>query len=146
MLNTQFLIPSLIFAIALPFSAMSASAESKTSLFDRLGGMHQINDIVSKTIDRTSKDERTKRSFEGIKLAPVKESVAQHLCEISGGPCKYEGASMAKAHSGLAITAREFDIMDDYLAQELTAHGISAADKAELQSLLGPLKPEIIEK
>ena len=108
--------------------------------------MRQINDIVSKTIDRTSSDPRTKRSFEGIKLAAVKESVAQHLCELSGGPCKYEGASMAKAHAGLAITSEEFDIMDAYLAEELSAHGVADADKAELQKLLGPMKPDVVGK
>lgn len=127
-------------------SVLPALAESDKPLYDRLGGMRQINDIVSKTIDRTSSDPRTKRSFEGIKLAAVKESVAQHLCELSGGPCKYEGASMAKAHAGLAITSEEFDIMDAYLAEELSAHGVADADKAELQKLLGPMKPDVVGK
>lgn len=116
------------------------------SLFDRLGGMEQIKEVVSITIDRTADDSRTKHIFKGIKLAPVKESVALHFCEITGGPCKYDGASMAKVHSGLAITAEEFDTMDRYLGEELTLHGVVNADKEELQKLLGAMKPDVVGK
>lgn len=125
---------------------LSAWAAPDKTLFDRLGGMEQIADIVGKTIDRTASDPRTSRSFEGASLAPVKASVVQHLCELTGGPCRYEGAPIAKAHTGLAITATEFDIMDGYLADELAAHGVAAADRAELQKLLGPMKPDVVGK
>lgn len=127
-------------------SVLPAFAGSGVTLYDRLGGMRQITEIVNATIDRTSSDPRTRRSFDGISMTPVKESVAQHLCDITGGPCRYEGAPMAKAHTGLSITAEEFDIMDAYLGEELTAHGVSDDDKAELRSLLGPMKPDVVGK
>jgi len=119
-------------------------AVESSTLFARLGGMEQITAVVSETIDRTSIDPKAARIFEGIKLAPVKESVAQHLCEISGGPCKYEGAPMAKAHTGLAITSEQFEIMDTYLNQALSARGISQADRAELGKLLGAMKGDVV--
>jgi len=132
---------ALLAAFTLP-----ALATSGTSLYDRLGGLQQITRIVGNTIDRTSSDPRARRSFEGIRLAPVKESVAQHLCELAGGPCRYEGASMADAHKGLAITAEEFDIMDGYLAEELDAYGVAGTDKAALQKLLGRMKADVTGK
>lgn len=125
---------------------VSTSALANSTLYERLGGMDIIRKIVSDTIDRTAADPRTKPIFEGIKLAPVKESVANHLCEISGGPCIYEGAAMDKAHSGLQISSAQFDLMDDYLGEALTKHGVREADKAALARLLQPLKPDIIEK
>ena len=122
-----------------------AAAQSRT-LFERLGGMERITEIVSETIDRASSDPRSKRSFEGIKLSTVKASVASHLCQVSGGPCIYKGETMPTAHAGLAITSEEFDVMDGYLAQALDGHGVKAADKAELQKVLGAMKPDVIEK
>jgi len=119
-------------------------ADESRTLFARLGGMEQITAVVSETIDRTSGDPKAARIFEGIKLAPVKESVAQHLCEISGGPCKYEGAPMAKAHTGLAITSEQFELMDNYLNQALSSRGISQADRAELGKLLSALKGDVV--
>lgn len=121
-------------------------ADESRTLFARLGGMEQITSVVSETIDRTSGDPKAVRIFEGIKLAPVKESVAQHLCEISGGPCKYEGAPMAKAHTGLAITSEQFEIMDTYLNQALSARGVSQADRAELGRLLSAMKGDVVGK
>ena len=126
------------------FMINSASADESPTLFTRLGGMEQITAVVSETIDRTSENPKAARIFEGIKLGPVKESVAQHLCEISGGPCKYEGAPMAKAHTGLAITSEQFEIMDTYLNQALSARGVSQADRAELGKLLSTMKGDVV--
>ena len=137
---------SCLLCVLMSASALPAFATPDKPLYDRLGGMEQIVDIVGKTIDRTASDPRTRRSFEGISLAPVKASVVQHLCQLTGGPCRYEGAPIAKAHTGLAITANEFDIMDGYLAEELAAHGVAADDRAELQKLLGPMKPDVVGK
>lgn len=137
---------NLIRIFALAALVVPALAFASPTLYERLGGMRVIQEIVSDTIDRTAADPRTKPIFEGIKLAPVKESVANHLCEITGGPCIYDGASMTKAHSGMQISSAQFDLMDDYLGQTLTKHGIKEADKAALARLLQPLKPDIIEK
>jgi len=125
---------------------IATPAIASSTLYERLGGLENIKGIVSQTIDRTAADPQTQPIFEGIKLAPVKESVTMHLCEISGGPCRYDGAPMAKAHSGMGITSKQFDLMDAYLSQSLTDHGVKDADKANLARLLKPLKPEIIEK
>lgn len=137
---------SFVIMAMLPAVAFPSLAATGTSLYQRLGGLEQITGIVARTIDRTSSDPRTQRSFEGARLAPVKESVAQHLCAVTGGPCRYEGANMADAHRGLAITAEEFDIMDGYLAEELDARGVAAEDKAALQKLLGPMKADVTGK
>jgi hemoglobin len=64
-------------------------------------------------IGRILHDYRAQRPFAGINTMPVKESVALHLREIAGGPCKYQGASIAMFRTGMGITGRQFDIMDD---------------------------------
>ena len=121
-------------------------ASASISLYDRLGGLENIRKIVGQTIDRTSNDPRAKSVFEGIKLDPVKESVTTHLCEITGGPCKYEGASMKKTHSGMHISSEQFDLMDAYLGEALVDHGVKDADKIYLGKILHPFKPEIVGK
>lgn len=121
-------------------------ANGSLTLFERLGGIGQIADVVNETVDRTSKDPRVSHVFQGTKLAPVKESVVQHLCDISGGPCKYEGATMEKAHTGLAITLEQFEIMDNYLVQALSARGVSQDAIEELGKLLGAMKDDVINR
>ena len=53
---------------------------------------------------------------------------------------------MAKSHSGMGISSKQFNLTDAYLSQSLTDHGVKDVDKANLARLLQPLKPEIIEK
>jgi hemoglobin len=137
---------NLIRSLALGAIAVPALALANPTLYDRLGGLDNIRKIVSDTIDQTAADPRTKPIFDGIRLAPVKESVANHLCEMTGGPCIYDGAPMDKAHSGMQISSAQFDLMDDYLGEALTKHGVREADKAALARMVQPLKPDIVDK
>jgi hemoglobin len=123
-----------------------AANPSQTKLFDRLGGLPAITAVVDKTIDSAAKDPRTSRSFKGLKLEGVKEAVVAQLCESSGGPCKYEGASMVKAHKGLDITSAEFDAFAQQLVATLDQFKVGTREKDELLQLLGPMKRDIVTK
>lgn len=126
--------------------AACAAQPSKASLYERLGGLPAITAVVDKTIDRAAADPRTSRTFKGIKLGGIKESVVAQLCEASGGPCKYEGATMAKVHEGLDITSAEFDAFAGVLVSVLDEFKVGAAEKNELLQLLGPMKRDIVTK
>lgn len=117
---------------------------SETSLFDRLGGLPAVTAVIDKTIDRSATDPRTRRSFDGVRLKPIKESVVSFVCQASGGPCKYEGASMSKAHGGLGITSAEFDAMVAHLIDTLDQFKVPAREKNDLLKILGPLKNDIL--
>lgn len=128
--------------IALPAAASNAAPR----LFDRRGGLPAIQAVVGRTIDSAAQDPRTSRSFKDIKLDALKDSVATQLCEASGGPCKYEGESMVKAHKGLDITAGEFDAFALHLIAALDYYKVGAVEKDELLQLLGPMKSDIVGK
>ncbi|MES2959326.1 MAG: group 1 truncated hemoglobin [Pseudomonadota bacterium] len=114
------------------------------SLHDRLGGSARIAGVVDRTIDRSAADPRTKRSFDGIKLKAVKDSLTQQLCAIGGGGCRYEGATMADAHKDARIRAAEFDALVTILREELDRAGTDPAAKNELLRLLAPMKRDIV--
>ncbi len=114
------------------------------SLYLRLGGAAQVVAVVDRAIGRAAADPRTQRSFDGIKLQPVKDSLAQQICALSGGGCRYEGASMADAHRDARIRASEFDALVTILREELDRVGIDAGAKNELLRLLAPMKRDIV--
>lgn len=115
-------------------------------LFDRLGGLPAITAVVGKTIDSAARDPRTSRSFKGVKLQGVKDAVVAQLCEAAGGPCKYEGATMRKAHQGLDITSAEFDAFAQQLVATLDEFKVPKREKDELLQLLAPMKGDIVTK
>ena len=138
------LLRSSIAVTLLALLAACATPAPDATLYQRLGGKPVVEAFVGSTIDRTSTDERTKRSFDGIKLAPIKASIAQQICAISGGGCKYEGETMAKSHADAKIQPREFDAMVDILREEMDRAGVNAGAKNDLLKLLAPMKRDIV--
>lgn len=124
--------------------ACATVATPPPTLYERLGGAPRIDTVVGRMVDRAASELRTRRSFDGVKLPLLKESLAAHLCSISGGGCRYEGETMARAHADLKIVAGEFDALVSILREELDRSGTDPGAKNELLRLLAPMKREIV--
>lgn len=133
----------LLLSIALLLAACAAPAPGRT-LYDRMGGAPVVERVVGQLIDRTATDPRTKRSFEGTKLARVKEKLAEQVCELAAGPCKYTGDPMREVHKGLKNTEAELSLMVQFLREALDANGVGEREKNELLRLLAPMKRDIV--
>jgi hemoglobin len=113
------------------------------TLFQRIGGLPVLTKIVDESIDEIAKSPRTKRSFDGIKLKPLKESIVMHLCKITDGGCVYEGETMLNAHRDAKISEAEFDAFVDIFRTTLTKH-LPTREKNELLKILAPMKRDIV--
>jgi hemoglobin len=131
-------------ALASCASSAPTGGTPAVSLYSQLGGEPVIAQVVNETIDQAARDPRTRRSFEGIKLAAVKASLAQQICALAQGLCRYEGETMARAHRDARITASEFDALVGMLREQLDAAGIDDAAKNRLLRLLAPMKRDIV--
>lgn len=136
------LLALLIVVAALTAGWSAAPRAAPDSLFDRLGGLPVLVSVVDDTIDRMVADPRTRRSFDGIKLAPLKESIVEQLCSVSGGPC-LPGETMANAHRDSRITDAEFDLMVAALRDALDQR-VGTAEKNQLLRLLAPMKRDVV--
>lgn len=113
------------------------------SLFNRIGGLPVLTKIVDEFIDEVAQSPRTKRSFDGIKLKTLKESVVAQLCKLTGGPCVYEGETMLNAHKDAKITDAEFDAFVDIFRTTLNKY-LATSEKNELLKILAPMKRDIV--
>lgn len=125
------------------FSLFNSSQKSDASLFTRIGGLPVLTKIVDEFIDKVAITPSTKRSFDGIKLKTLKESVVLHLCELTGGGCKYEGETMANSHRDAKITEAEFDAFVSMFRDTLNKY-VSTREKNELLKILAPMKRDIV--
>ncbi len=116
---------------------------SNNSLFERIGGMPVLTKMVDEFIDEVAVSARTKRSFDGIKLKVLKESVVSQLCKLTGGPCVYEGETMLNSHRDAKITEAEFDAFVDMFRNTLNKH-VATREKNELLKILAPMKRDIV--
>lgn len=132
-------------SVLLIMMSLSACAlkPQKATLYERIGGYEVLTNVVDETIEKVVHDPKTQRSFEGVKLKPLKESIVLQLCELSGGPCKYEGETMKNAHQDAKITEAEFELMVAALRDALNRH-TATREKNELLRLLAPMKRDIV--
>ena len=132
---------------AAALALLSACASTpEPSLYTRLGGKPAIDAVVSEMIDRTVADPVTRRSFEGVKLPPLKAHIADQVCQAAGGPCVYQGDSMKLVHKGLGISTAEFNGLVGHLVAVLNQYKVPAREQKELLNALAPMAPDIIEK
>lgn len=125
--------------------ACSSPAPQVIPLYKQLGGPQGIETVTDRTMDRVASDPRTSRSFDGIKMATLKKSVAAYVCKVADGPCTYEGETMAKSHAQAHITGAEFDIMVAVLREELVRAGASDWARNELLRRLAPSRRDIVQ-
>ncbi len=112
-------------------------------LYQRLGGEAGVAAWVSEVIDLSSTDVRTRRSFDKVDLKRLKSKIAEHVCSLTGGGCKYSGDTMKDSHAGMKITEAEFSAMVELL-REVLDRRVGEREKNELLKILAPMKRDIV--
>ncbi len=115
------------------------------SLYERLGGQPVVAAVADELIDRVLADARLRRSFDGSNIPRIKKLLAEQICSLTHGPCKYTGDSMRDVHAGHQITEAEFFGMVEQLRATLIAHRVPLRERNELLALLAPMKRDIVE-
>lgn len=126
--------------------ACATQKATEPNLYTRIGGKDMLYTISSQTLDFVANDPATKRSFEGVKMATLKQSLADFLCVKTGGDCVYEGETMKKSHEEAKITTAEFELMVQALRDSLDANHIGTREKNELLKILAPMKRDVVTK
>jgi hemoglobin len=122
-----------------------AATASQAPLYDRLGGAPGVAAIADTLIDRVSTDPKLGRSFKDSKLERIKKLLAEQICDLSGGPCRYSGDSMKEVHTGHHISEAEFFGMVADLRAVLKERHVSQGAANELLRLLAPIKRDVVE-
>jgi hemoglobin len=116
------------------------------TLYARLGGQSGVTAIAAELIDRAAADPKLGRSFEDTNLKRIKQLLAEQICELAAGPCRYSGDSMKEVHAGLHISQAEFYGMVDLLRDILRQRHVDLASTNQLLRLLAPMKRDIVER
>jgi hemoglobin len=125
-------------------ASMDSGMGAKKSLYDRLGGQGAIRAVVDDFIGNVAGDARINKRFAGADVPRLKAKLVEQICEATGGPCKYTGASMVDAHRGMNISDAEFTALVEDLVKSLDRFKVPAQEKTELLTALGGMKPQIV--
>ncbi len=130
--------------VGLLVSACAHPTQDRPALYQQLGGTANIDTFTYQALARAAEDPRTRRTYEGVRLSYLQQSVSAYLCKVADGPCLYEGETMRNAHGDLAITGAEFDVLVQMLREEMDAANVSTAAKNELLRRLAPMRRDIV--
>lgn len=124
----------------------NCSSHQHRLLYDELGGDVGIARIVDNFVTNIEYDPIIVEYFVGIDIEVFRRQLGSQLCQISDGPCIYEGDSMEEVHKGQGITAGHFNRTVDLLIQAMEQANIPYPTQNRLLQRLALLRDEIINK
>jgi hemoglobin len=130
--------------VATGCASMDGGMAAKRPLYDRLGGKGAIQAVVDDFIANVAADARINKRFASADIPRLKTKLVEQICEASGGPCKYTGATMLDAHRGMNITDAEFTALVEDLVKSLDSFKVPSQEKTELLTALGGMKSQIV--
>ncbi len=127
--------------VAKPMVSVVAASDD---LFQTLGGQQVITQVAEDAVTRWMADPRIAEFFKDTKAEGLSESLAEQICNVTGGPCKYTGANMKKAHIDMKIKKSDFNAVVEGLQDAMTAHNIPFRVQNQLLSRLAPMHRDVI--
>lgn len=135
--------------LLLPLALATPSSAQQKSLYERLGGYNAISAVVEDFAPKLYSDPRISRFFVGMSTDTKNQFMQKNknlVCKVTGGPCEIISRPAKTAHAGLGITEADFDVVVQHLVDTLNKFKVPAAEQKELLSIVGSLKPDIVEK
>ena len=136
----------LLVSMLMGLAAHAQPARPDDSLYRALGETPGITALMNDFVDRVVKDPRVDHFFAKTKRPNLKEQFRDQVCQLSGGPCHYEGDPMKPVHADLAIRKADFNAVVEVLQQAMDARQIPFRDQNRLLALLAPMHRDIITR
>ena len=133
-----------------PPPATAATPNSATvadpTLLAALGGDAGLRRITAALVDRAAADPLIGHHFKDVKPAHLKAQLADHLCQLLGGGCVYDGETMKASHEALKVSKADFNRLVLLLQQVLDAHQLPFGTQNRLLAVLAPMHRDIIAR
>ncbi len=130
--------------------AQEQEQEKEKSLYERLGGVHGIATVVDDFIERVAANDSInanpaiKEPRDRVPIAGIKHRVTELVCQVTGGPEKYNGRTMKEVHKDMNITEKEWDAMVADFKKTLDKFEVPEKEQNELFAIVESTKPDIV--
>jgi hemoglobin len=113
-------------------------------LYAALGERAGIERFIDRTVEASLVDPRIASFFTNADVPLLKERLTDQVCQLAGGPCVYDGADMASAHTGQGIRSAHFNALVENLQAAMEAERVPFAAQNRVLALLAPMRPHIV--
>lgn len=126
-------------------SCSSTASEKQSALYFQLGEQAGLERLVDRFIQNIAKDQQIFPYFAKASVSHFRQGFITHICDISGGPCKYHGDNMVDIHTGMKITEADFNRVVELLVEAMEQENISYSIQNKLLAKLAVLRGQIIK-
>lgn len=137
----RYLLALLFVAAAL---TLAGCASNQSTLYERLGGKTNIDAVVENLLYKIADDTEMVGFFANSNIDLFAASLATQLCDVSDGPCHYEGPPMDRAHQKMGLTNVHFNHLVELLDAAMQEEGISLSARNELLGKLAPMYADVM--
>lgn len=125
-------------------AACTTAHKADSSLYEALGGEQGIMRITDGFLFELAENDAALPLFRNTDIERFREQFSIQLCDVSGGPCQYEGDSMRDTHRGMNIDRAMFNSVVEDLIAAMERVGTPTAAQNTLLQRLAKLYPEIV--
>jgi hemoglobin len=133
-----------------PARVQAQEQEVEKSLYERLGGVYSIATVVDDFIERLlvndilNANPAIKEARDRVPKAGLKYRLTEQVCQVTGGPEKYNGRNMKDSHKHLNITEGQWDAMVADFKKTLDKFEVPEKEQNELLTIIGSTKGDIV--
>ena len=135
-------------AVLIAFGPFTAAADE--TLCSRLGGSDAISAVVKSFLTKMRTDDADKlgrfwlnRGTDGV--AREEQLIVDFVQSATGCDRLYVGRSMADAHRGMALSAKDWDRTFDFLHRTMDEFAVPAELQVEVADLVETTRGDIVE-
>ena len=136
--------------LALLLALVPVTAAGEDSLCRRLGGSDAVSMVVKSFLTKMRKDDADKlgrfwlhRGTDGV--AREEQLIVDFVQSATGCDRLYVGRSMADAHRGMGLSAKDWDRTVDFLRTTLNEYKVAPELQNEVVTLVGSTRSSIVE-
>lgn len=104
-------------------------------------GLHRLMDDFVKNL---AADPRLAAQFKDTTLNQLAGQLTIQICQLTGGPCVYNGPDMKTLHADMEVTRAKFNALVEVLQATMDAHKIPFTRQNQLLALLAPMHRDVI--
>lgn len=119
---------------------------TETTLYGRLGGEEAIGAVVEEFYDRVLADDQLAPYFEEVDMERQRAHQTAFISAVAGGPDRYEGENMRRAHEHLAIDEGDFAAVAGHLDDALGEFDVADEDRKAMMAAVAETKGDILGK
>jgi hemoglobin len=122
---------------------------SLNSIFSKIGGINGLHDIVDRFYEKVLLDERVNAYFKDTNMEIQRGKMKAFLMMALGGPIKFTGKDMRRAHTKLVengLTDIHFDAVGRILTEVLAEYGVDEGTIKSIAQVVESVRVDVLNK